>query len=100
MNGMSLLESILETVFGKVHFMVLVGNKPAIEVSLHDRDITVDIKNPVLAIELGLEEFFGGAMGGGQGKKVPSESPESMLERIKSMGYRIRIKYKMLELDL
>jgi hypothetical protein len=88
---MSLLESILESIFGKVHFMVLVGNKPAIEIRLEDKEILVDIKNPVLAIELGLEEIVGRREG---------ESPDSLMKKLKSMGYRIKIKYKFLELEI
>ncbi len=95
---MSLLESILETIFGKVHFMIMVGNKPAIEIKLHDRDIIVDVKNPILAIELGLEEIVGGL--DHSEDKGKGQSPESMLKKIKSMGYRIRIKYKIFEIDL
>ncbi|MCK4496891.1 MAG: hypothetical protein KAU24_01755 [Candidatus Aenigmarchaeota archaeon] len=88
---MSLLESILETIFGRVHFMILVGNKPAIEVKLHDREIIIDVKNPVLAIELGLEEFFG---------DVKNKSRGSLRKKLKSMGYTIKVKYKIFELDL
>jgi hypothetical protein len=88
---MSLLESILETIFGKVHFMILVGNKPAIEVKLHDRDIIIDVKNPILAIELGLEEYFG---------DMKNKPKGSLLKKLKSMGYRIKVKYKFFELDL
>ncbi len=96
---MSLLEDILETIFGKVHFMVFVGDKPAIEIKLHNRDIIVDIKNPILAIELGLEEFVGG-LGQSRGSGKKEQSPESVLKKIKAMGYRIRIRYKILEIDL
>lgn len=97
---MSLLESILETIFGKVHFVITVGNKPAIEIKLHDKEITVDIKNPILAIEFGLEELLEhmpSDKGSGKGKQ---ESPESMLKKLKSMGYTIKVKYKIFELDL
>ncbi len=88
---MSLLESILETIFGKVHFMILVGNKPAIEVKLHDKEITIDVKNPVLAIELGVEEFFSDRENKPRG---------SLLKKLKSMGYEIKVKYKIFEIDL
>jgi hypothetical protein len=85
---MSLLEGILETVFGKVHFMVFVGESPALEVNMHDKEITVEIKNPVLAMEMGLE---------GLAKK---NSMGSTMKKLKAMGYTIKIKYKIFELDL
>lgn len=71
--------------------MIMVGNKPAIEVKLHDREIIIDVKNPVLAIELGLEEYFG---------DVKNKSRGSLRKKLKSMGYRIKVKYKIFELDL
>jgi len=88
---MSLLESILETVFGRVHFMVLVGNKPAIEIKLKDREIIIDVKNPILAVELGIEEFL---------EMKEKRKQGSLLKKLKSMGYKIRVKYKIFELDL
>lgn len=71
--------------------MIMVGNKPAIEVKLHDREIIIDVKNPVLAIELGLEEYFG---------DVKNKPRGSLRKKLKSMGYKIKIKYKIFELDL
>lgn len=88
---MSLLEGILETVFGKVHFVITVGNKPAIEIKLEEKEIIVDVKNPVLAIELGMEEFVASRR---------KDKKNSLLKRLKSMGYTIKIKYKFLELDI
>jgi hypothetical protein len=97
---MHLLESILETIFGKVHFVVTVGNKPAIEIKLHNKEILIDIKNPILAIEFGLEELLEYMPRDKGGNKGDGESPESMLKKLKSMGYTIKVKYKIFELDL
>jgi hypothetical protein len=79
---MSLLEEILESVFGKVHFMVLVGNRPALEIKLRDKEIVVDIKNPILAVEFGLEELL---------ETRGKEHPDSALKKLK---------YKIFELEL
>ncbi len=81
----------METVFGKVHFVITVGSKEAIEIKLEGKNIIVDVKNPILAIELGLEEIL--AKKGKKGK-------DSMLNKLKSMGYTIKIKYKFIELDI
>lgn len=87
-----MLQNILETLWGKAHFMVMVGNKPAIELILEDKEIIIDIKNPILAIELGIEEFLENHRKG----KVDI----SILDSIKKIGYKIKIKYKFLEFDL
>jgi hypothetical protein len=87
---MSILEGILESVFGRVHFVITVGNKPAIEIKLEGKDIVVDIRNPVLAMEIGLEEFL---------SKRKANNQASLIKMIKSKGYTIKIKYKFLEID-
>lgn len=92
---MSLLESVLETVFGKVHFMVMVGNKPAIELKMEDKNIIVDIKNPVLAIELGLEELVIS-----RDDKNEKSGAGRILEKLKKAGYKITVKYKIFELEI
>jgi len=85
---MSILSSILENLVGDVHFYVEVGNKPAAEIKLIGKEILVEIKNPLLAAEAGLKQFT-------------SKSGSSVsLEKLKKMGYKIKIKYGPLEVDL
>ena len=86
---MGILASILETVGGKVHFMVLIDRKPALELFLKDKELIVEIKNPVLAIDFGIQELFGGG-----------KSKRNIFRQIKKLGYKVKIKYKMLELDI
>ena len=86
-----MLEEILESVFGKVHFVITVGNKPAIEIKLEGKDIVVDIKNPMLAIELGMEEYL---------ENRKKKGKDSLFNMIKSKGYTIKVKYKFIELDV
>lgn len=87
---MDVLAEILRTVLGRIHFMIYLGKSPAAEIEVKNKDIIVNILNPLIAIELGLEEILSK-----KGKK-----DINMIERIKKAGYSIRIKYKMLELDL
>jgi hypothetical protein len=88
---MSMITDILEIMTGKVHFYLSVGRKPAIEIFLHDerKEIVAEIKNPVLAFELGLHELAKGKGSGGY-----------VLEKIKDAGYKVKVKYKMFELEL
>ena len=41
---------------GRMHFMVYLGKHPAAEIELIDKEIIIDIKNPVTALALGGEE--------------------------------------------
>ncbi len=88
---MSLITSILELVSGRMHFYLSVGGRPAIEIILRDeeKEIVAEIKNPVLALELGLQQIS-------TAKKFDSY----MLDRVKDAGYKIKVKYKMFEFEL
>ncbi len=86
---MSLITSILELISGRIHFYLSVGGKPAIEIILRDKEIVAEIKNPLLAIELGLQQM-------GTSKSMDSY----VLKKIKDAGYKIKVKYKMFEIEL
>ena len=89
---MSILSGIMEQLAGKVHLYVAVGKKPALELFIKDKEILVEIKNPVLALELGLEHILSGAK--------DKDGKIQLIEEIKSHGYKIRVKYKMMEMDI
>ena len=85
--------SILEKLFGgKVHILVTVGNKPAAEVILEDNEIILEIKNPILALQAGVEEMIK------RGHEMAADSEN--LEKLKKMGYKIKLRYKSLEFNL
>jgi len=86
---MGVMARFLEGLGGKARFMVLIGKKPAIELFIKNKDIIVEIKNPVLAIDFGLQELL-------KEKRLDS----TVINDIKKLGYNIKIKYKMFELDL
>ncbi len=87
---MNILGEIFRSIVGRVHFMVYLGKAPAAEIELKDKDIIVKIIHPIIALELGIEEFLSK-----KGKK-----DLEMIEKLKRMGYRIRIRYKWFEVDL
>ena len=87
---MSILSQLFNDVVGKAHFMIFMGKHAAAEIQLNGKNITVDIKNPLIAIEFGIEQLL----------KGEGEIDVKILERIKAMGYKIKIRYKMLELDI
>jgi len=90
---MALLEDILARIFGgKVHILVTVGAKPALEVIFENSTIVLDIKNPILAIEAGLEEMVK------RRGKITFDSRR--LDGLKELGYKIKIRYRGLEFEV
>jgi len=87
---MDILADIFKSIAGKAHFMIYMGNNPAAEIEMKDKEIMVDIVNPVALVELGIEEFI---------SKKGTQDIE-VIKKIKEAGYRIKIRYKMLEMEL
>jgi len=89
---MGLLETILNRTFGKVHIMVTVGKKPAVEILFRDSEIILDVKNPILAAEAGLDQMLS--------RHHQLTTSSKRLNGLKNMGYKIKLKYKNLEYEL
>jgi hypothetical protein len=87
---MDILADIFKSIVGKAHFMIYMGNTPAAEIEMKDKEVMVDIVNPIALVELGIEEFI---------SKKGTQDIE-VIKRIKEAGYRIKIRYKMLEMEL
>lgn len=85
-----MLENILKTLYGRIHFIVCIGDAPAFELKLKEKEIIIEILNPILAIEFGVEEFI----------KNRGKGDSMLLETIKKLGYKIKIKYKMFSIEL
>ena len=87
---MGILGEIFRSIVGRVHFRVYLGKAPAAEIEFKDKDIIVNIIHPLIALELGIEEFLSR-----DGKK-----DINMIEKLKRAGYNINIRYGMFEFDL
>lgn len=87
---MEILAEILKTIIGRAHFMIYMGKNHAAEIEIKDKVIVVDIVNPIAAVELGIEEFLS--------RKGTQDI--DVIKKIREAGYKIKIKYKMLEMDL
>lgn len=70
--------------------MIYLGKAPAAEIELKDKDIIVNIIHPIIALELGIEEFL----------SRKGEKDIQMIKRLKGMGYKLKIKYKWFEVDV
>jgi len=86
---MDILSKILGSLLGRIHFMIYLGKSPAAEIEVKDNDIIVDVSNPLIALELGLEELL----------SRKGEQDIKMLENVKKAGYRIVIKYRGFRLE-
>lgn len=89
----SLLASLLQKLLGEMHIYVTLGEHKALEVKVEDKDILVIIKNPIIAAELGLEQWLLS-----RGREGPP--PSKTVEELKKQGYTITVSYKGLKLAL
>ncbi|MBI4173299.1 MAG: hypothetical protein HY519_01120 [Candidatus Aenigmarchaeota archaeon] len=84
---MGLTEILLQGLLkGKAGLFIEVQGKQAAEIKLDGKAITVDVKNPLLAMEALLEQM-------GQG------NAKSVLGLLKKSGYQVKVKYGILEFD-
>ncbi|RLJ06947.1 MAG: hypothetical protein DRP12_03170 [Candidatus Aenigmatarchaeota archaeon] len=84
-----LLLDLLERISGKVHFYITLGKKPALEIFLEDKEIVIEIKSLILALNVGIQEWL---KAGRQGT--------GLLEKLEKAGYKLKIRYKGLEMEL
>ena len=83
------LSDILKSLSGQGEATVSVNNKPLLAVSLKDKELKIDVKDPFAIVEMG----FGGKLlkGGGKSEKV---------KKLKDAGFKIKVKYKLFEFEL
>ncbi|UCD03225.1 MAG: hypothetical protein JSV63_01140 [Candidatus Aenigmatarchaeota archaeon] len=86
---MSLITDILEVFSGRLRFHLFFEGKPAVDLVLTPREIVVEIKNPIVALEMGFHQI-------GHRNKLNSY----IIKMIKAAGYKMKIKYKMLEFEI
>jgi hypothetical protein len=89
---MSLITRALEILQGRVRLYLSIGGVPAVEIVIRDKEkeIVAEIKNPVLALELGVQQFAKGR----------NKRDSYVLKMIKAAGYKVKVKYKMLEFEV
>ena len=91
---MGTMTDILKRIDKKISIMVLVDEHPLVEVHVEKKEILIDVKNPLLAIEYGLKKFL-------ESRKAKEKSDTSrVLKMIKEKGYRIKVKYGVFEFDV
>lgn len=85
---MSILREILGDLTGDVHFYITVGEKPAAEITLKDKTILVNIKDPLLAAQAAMKQL------------LAKKKNKVRIKKLKGLGYTIKIRYKMLEMEM
>jgi len=86
---MHVLEELLANAEGEADFSLEAGGRPALNVRLRGKAVTIELLNASIAMELAGEHMF-------SGRPVGSRT----LERLKKAGLRVKVKYKVLEFDL
>ena len=91
---MGTMTDILKRIDKRISIMVLIDDKALVEVSVEKKEITVEVKNPLMAIEYGLKKFF-------ESRKLKEKSGTSkILKMVKEKGYKIKVKYGVFEFDV
>ena len=90
---MGTMTDILKRIDKKIEIAVSIDSKPFLEVSVEKKEITIEVRDTLAAIEYGMKKILD--------KKAGEKSATSkILKMIKDKGYRIRIKYGVFEFNL
>ncbi len=90
---MSILRRVTESLTGDVHLYITVGEGHAAEIRLDGNVILVEVKNPLLAAVALLKQLRSNQKGSALGGK-------SALKKLKKLGYTVRVKYKVIDVEL
>jgi hypothetical protein len=81
---------MIEKFFKKASVVVMVDKSPAVEICYNKGEFTVDVKNPLLLMGLGFDLDL-----------LKRDDKKSVIRKaIKDMGFKIKLKYKMFEIQL
>ena len=84
-----MITDILEVFKGRLRFHMFLEGKPAVDIVLQAGEVVIDIKNPILALEMGMHHM---------GEK--SKTNSYVLDMIKKAGWKVKVKYKIFEMEL
>ena len=87
--NMSMITDILEVFQGRLRFHLFLDGKPAIDMVITPGVVVLEIKNPILALEMGLQQI--------SNKK---DMNSYVLNMVKAAGYKVKVKYKIFEIEL
>ncbi len=79
---------------GDICFTISLDGKDVASICIKGKEIIVEIKSALMAIEFGVKEFI--KTWGKPSRKIDM----SAFENIKKAGYKIVLKYKLLEIEI
>ena len=83
-------KELIEKFFRKARVVIMINDSPVVEVGYKKGVFTIDVKNPILLMGLGLDL-----------KLLSRDEKKSVIRKaIKDMGFEIKLKYGRLEIDL
>ena len=85
---MSIISSIFNNLEGKCSLDVSVDGKEVVSVSMENKNITVNVKDVKTAIQVGMDSL------------VKKDKKSSTLKKLKEKGFKIKLKYKLFEVDV
>ncbi|NOX71269.1 MAG: hypothetical protein GXO64_01035 [Candidatus Micrarchaeota archaeon] len=80
---------------GNIGFTIMLDGKDVASINVTGKKIIVEIKSPILAIEFGIKEFMKN-----KDAKDNSEIDMSAFENIRKAGYKVIIKYGLIEIEI
>ena len=84
-------KELIENFLKKANILINIGNSPAIEIAYKKGEIVIDVKNPMLLMELGIDFDF----------LKKSDKKESVIRKcLKELGFRIKLRYKFFQVEL
>lgn len=83
------LSEILKSLSGSGEANISINGKPLLSITLKNKEMKVDVKDPFAIVEMGLAGNL--LKGGGKSEKV---------KKLKDAGFKIKIKYKLFEFEL
>ncbi|MFH1294618.1 MAG: hypothetical protein ABIH90_01585 [Candidatus Aenigmatarchaeota archaeon] len=85
---MGIFSCLLGAACDDVHLMVMLGKRAAAEIKLEGKDIVVEVVNPIFAVEAVIEQL----------RKHDAANFE--INSLKKQGYRILVRWSMIEVEL
>ncbi len=83
-------KEMIEKFFRRANIVVNIDKSPVAEVSCKKGVLLIDVKNPLLLMSLGLDMDF-----------LKKREKKSVIRKaVREMGFRIKLRYKLFEVEL
>lgn len=83
-------KELIEKFFKKASVVIMMDKAPAVEICYNKGEFIIDVKNPLLLMGLGLDLDL-----------LKKDKSKSVIRKaIKDMGFKIKLRYKLFEIEL